>query len=85
MPKIVPLFSAHWVVLRLLYPNADIPVISMSVNPRMTPEEQYKIGQSLQKLRAKDILVIASGGTVHNLRAVKWQQDQITDWALQFD
>src|SRR3954470_23966088 len=61
-----------WVVLRLLYPNADIPVISMSVNPNLKPEEQYKIGKSVSSLRTNDVLIIASGGTVHNLRAVKW-------------
>lgn len=74
-----------WVVLRLLYPNADIPVISMSVNPNLTPEEQYNIGKSLSALRANDILIIGSGGTVHNLRAVKWAEDGVDQWALEFD
>ncbi|KAB7704363.1 dioxygenase [Bacillus aerolatus] len=76
-----------WVVLRLLYPEADIPVISMSVNPHLTPEEQYKIGKSLSELREKDILIIGSGGTVHNLGAVKMVADnvQVDDWALDFD
>ncbi|MBP3040083.1 dioxygenase [Bacillaceae bacterium Marseille-Q3522] len=76
-----------WVVLRLLYPNADIPVISMSVNPHLTPEEQYKIGKSLSVLREKDVLIIGSGGTVHNLRALKMVQDdgEIDHWALEFD
>ncbi|GMA60069.1 dioxygenase [Alicyclobacillus fastidiosus] len=74
-----------WVVLRLLYPDADIPVIAMSVNPRVSPEEQYKIGWSLSQLRERDILVIASGGTVHNLRALNWQEDGVDEWALQFD
>lgn len=74
-----------WVVLRLLYPNADIPVISMSVNPRLSPEQQYKIGQSLAILRANNILVIASGGTVHNLRALQRTESQVNDWALEFD
>ena len=74
-----------WVVLRLLYPNADIPVISMSVNPKLKPEEQYKIGKSLSALRANDVLIIASGGTVHNLRAVKWADNEIDQWALEFD
>ena len=64
-----------WVVLRLLYPNADIPVIAMSVNPKLTPAEQYKIGKSLAALRANDVLIIGSGGTVHNLRAVSWGDD----------
>ncbi|GAA3326990.1 hypothetical protein GCM10020331_065170 [Ectobacillus funiculus] len=45
-----------WVVLRLLYPDADIPVISMSVNPHLSPEEQYKIGKSLSALREKKML-----------------------------
>lgn len=75
-----------WVVLRLLYPNADIPVISMSVNPNLSPEEQYKIGKSLSELREKDILIIASGGTVHNLRALKWADNGVVDsWALEFE
>jgi 4,5-DOPA dioxygenase extradiol len=75
-----------WVVLRLLYPNADIPVISMSVNPKLLPEEQYKIGKSLSALRANDVLIIGSGGTVHNLRAVNFADNgQIDQWALEFD
>jgi 4,5-DOPA dioxygenase extradiol len=74
-----------WVVLRLLYPNADIPVIAMSVNPNLKPEEQYKIGKSLSALRASDILIIGSGGTVHNLRTVKWAEQGVDSWALEFD
>ncbi|MBU8878478.1 dioxygenase [Bacillus sp. FJAT-29790] len=76
-----------WVVLRLLYPNADIPVISMSVNPNLSPEEQYKIGKALSELREKDILIIGSGGTVHNLRALKMGEGEgaIDGWALDFD
>ncbi|WAH37575.1 DODA-type extradiol aromatic ring-opening family dioxygenase [Alicyclobacillus dauci] len=76
-----------WVVLRLLYPNADVPVMSMSVNPRLSPEQQYNIGKALSALREKDVLIIGSGGTVHNLRAVDWQADgiRITPWAQEFD
>lgn len=75
-----------WVVLRMLYPNADIPVISMSVNPNLSPAEQYQIGKALLELRKKDILIIASGGTVHNLRALKWADNgQVDSWALEFD
>lgn len=76
-----------WVVLRMLYPDADIPVISMSVNPRLSPAKQYDIGKSLAKLREKDVLIIGSGGTVHNLRALNWGKDQGEgdEWALAFD
>lgn len=75
-----------WVVLRMLYPNADIPVIAMSVNPYLTPDEQYKIGKALSGLREEDILIIASGGTVHNLGAIKWADNgDVDSWALEFD
>lgn len=76
-----------WVVLKMMYPNADIPVVSMSVNPDIAPAEQYKIGKSLAALREKDVLIIASGGTVHNLRAVKMMGDNgsADKWALEFD
>jgi 4,5-DOPA dioxygenase extradiol len=71
----------------MLYPEADIPVISMSVNPELPPQEQYKIGQSIAALREKNILIIGSGGTVHNLMAVRMggAQGSVDGWALDFD
>lgn len=75
-----------WVVLSMLYPEADIPVISMSVAPDISPQEQYKIGKALAKLRANDVLVIASGGTVHNLRAVRFgEETKVDQWAEEFE
>ncbi len=76
-----------WVVLKLLYPNADVPVISMSVNSNLLPTEQYNIGKLLSQLRKEDILIIASGGTVHNLGALKMGNEDgtIDQWALDFD
>ncbi len=74
-----------WIVLRLLFPEADIPVIAMSVNPDYPPEQQYVIGKSLQSLRQQDVLIIGSGGTVHNLGAVEWQETATNPWALEFD
>lgn len=76
-----------WVVLRMLYPNADIPVVEMSVNPNLTPDEQYRIGKALSALRENDVLIVGSGGTVHNLRAVKMHQQrgQADAWAVEFD
>ncbi|WP_276353337.1 DODA-type extradiol aromatic ring-opening family dioxygenase [Cohnella caldifontis] len=55
-----------WTILRRMYPDADIPLIAMSVNPDLKPEEQYAIGKALASLRAEDVLVIGSGVTVHN-------------------
>lgn len=74
-----------WVVLRMLYPEADIPVVGLSVNPQLSPEEQYRIGQALAPLRQEDVLIIGSGGTVHNLRRINWQANRADDWAVGFD
>lgn len=79
-----------WVVLRLLYPEADIPVVALSVNPHLAPEEQYRIGKVLAPLKEKGVLIIGSGGTVHNLRMLDWERDKEekeagADWAGQFD
>lgn len=74
-----------WVVLRLLYPDADIPVIALSVNRYLTGEQQYQVGQALTSLREQDILVIGSGGTVHNLRRLNWESNGVDPWASEFD
>ncbi|SDI02774.1 dioxygenase family protein [Alteribacillus bidgolensis] len=76
-----------WVVLKLLYPNADIPVVSMSVNPALSPQEQYKIGKALTSLREKDVMVIGSGGLVHNLSILRMDKDddKVEEWVLEFD
>ncbi|MFB4162251.1 dioxygenase [Alteribacillus sp. JSM 102045] len=76
-----------WVVLKLLYPNADIPVISMSVNPALSPEEQYSIGKSLALLREKDVMIIGSGGLVHNLSIIRMDTDDnhVEEWVLDFE
>ena len=74
-----------WVVLRLLYPEADVPVIALSVNRYLTGEQQYRIGQALASLREQDVLVIGSGGTVHNLRRLNWESTGADAWAMEFD
>lgn len=74
-----------WVVLRLLYPDADIPVVALSVNRYLTGQQQYQVGQALASLREQDVLVIGSGGTVHNLRRLNWGSNEIDPWALEFD
>lgn len=74
-----------WVVLQLLYPQADIPVAVLSVNPTLSPGEQYNLGKALSKLREEDILIIGSGGTVHNLRSVNWRSTSVDNWAMEFE
>jgi 4,5-DOPA dioxygenase extradiol len=74
-----------WAPLSLLYPAADIPVVALSVNPGLSPEEYYRIGKSLEPLREKDVLIIGSGGTVHNLSRLDWSNGSAQSWAVAFD
>jgi 4,5-DOPA dioxygenase extradiol len=74
-----------WTLLQRLFPNADIPVVQISVNPFLHPEKQYQIGAALRELGKEDILVIGSGVTVHNLRIIKWGQTTPEPWAVEFD
>jgi len=74
-----------WAILKLLYPDADIPVVTLSVNRYLTNAQQYQIGQALAALKEQGVLIIGSGGTVHNLRRVKWQAQGEDEWAVAFD
>jgi 4,5-DOPA dioxygenase extradiol len=57
-----------WVPLRLMFPEADVPVIPLSIQSRGGPQQAYALGQALAPLAAKGFLVIASGNVTHNLR-----------------
>jgi 4,5-DOPA dioxygenase extradiol len=74
-----------WTILKLMYPEADIPVVTMSVNTELKPEEHYRIGQSIRRFKENDFLIICSGGIVHNLGRVKYGPSDIDSWAVRFD
>ena len=74
-----------WTLLRHLYPNANIPVIQISINSRLSIENQVKIGNALKNIGEEDILIIGSGNTVHNLRLVNFEQTSVDSWAHEFD
>jgi 4,5-DOPA dioxygenase extradiol len=73
-----------WAVLCQMYPNADVPVVQLSLDERRAPAAHYELGRELRGLRKKGVLVIGSGNIVHNLREVAWG-DTAYDWALDFD
>ncbi|XP_031627549.1 uncharacterized protein LOC116343559 [Contarinia nasturtii] len=75
-----------WSVLIQMYPNADIPVVQLSIDASKSPLEHYELGQKLNALRDQDILIVASGNVVHNLRALKWRDDsEPYPWAQSFN
>lgn len=73
-----------WSVLRRMFPEADVPVLQLSLDFDQPPAFHYQLGQNLKYLRSRGVLVIGSGNMVHNLRAMVWQ-DTAFDWALDFD
>jgi 4,5-DOPA dioxygenase extradiol len=76
-----------WSVLRHLYPNADIPVIQLSIDYTKPPQYHFELAQQLNKLRNKGILIVGSGNIVHNLRLVDFhnfhKDDYGFDWAIE--
>lgn len=75
-----------WSVLAHLYPDADIPVIQLSLNAFKRADYHVQLGARLAALSARGVLVIASGNVVHNLRRIDWNsRDTAESWVERFD
>jgi 4,5-DOPA dioxygenase extradiol len=81
-----PFDHGVWVPLSLMYPQADIPVVQVSLPTRGGPALQSRIGHALASLRANDVLLIGSGSITHNLRELDWHAgpESVEPWALSF-
>lgn len=75
-----------WVPLMLMYPDADIPVVQLSLPSHAGPELQVKVGQALRSLREQGVLLVGSGSITHNLGELNWRAgpEVIAPWAGEF-
>lgn len=77
-----------WVPLKWMYPAADIPVTQLSVQSRRNMAHHVALGRALESFRDEEVLVLGSGGIVHNLRDLEWHlrgQREATEWARSFN
>ncbi|HET7728722.1 MAG TPA: class III extradiol ring-cleavage dioxygenase [Usitatibacter sp.] len=74
-----------WVPLKWMYPGAEIPVTQLSVQPHLGPKHHHAIGRALAPLRDEGVLVLGSGGIVHNLREIQWRAREPVAWARGFN
>lgn len=76
-----------WSVVRNMYPEANIPVLQLSIDYTKDARYHYELAQELAALRRKGVLILGSGNMVHNLRMMSWEMINGGgyDWALEMD
>jgi len=75
-----------WSVLKHFYPNADVPIVELSLDYTKSAEYHYTLARELAGLREKGVLIVGSGNMVHNLRMAAWDKLNVDfgyDWALE--
>lgn len=89
--KVIPdhdwgLDHGTWTIVRHMYPDANIPVLQLSIDYTQNAQYHYELAQELSQLRKKGVLIIGSGNMVHNLRILNWNQpDAGFDWAVEMN
>jgi 4,5-DOPA dioxygenase extradiol len=81
-----PFDHGVWVPLSLMYPQADIPIVQVSLPSHQGPALQTRVGQALAQLRDRGVLIIGSGSITHNLRELDWHAgpERVEPWARAF-
>lgn len=76
-----------WIPMRLLYPEANVPLVEVSLPIPRDPETVVRVGMALSPLRDRGVILSGSGGIVHNLRLARLERKQgpVDEWARQFD
>ncbi|MDO8499823.1 MAG: 4,5-DOPA dioxygenase extradiol [bacterium] len=75
-----------WVVIKRLFPEADVPVFQMSLDATKPPQFHYDLARELHALRRQGVLIIGSGNIVHNLWLITYDETAPPyDWAIEFD
>ncbi len=74
-----------WSVLAPMYPEADVPVVQLSLDSRQPAGFHYRLGKALAALREEGILIVASGNVVHNLRLLNYRDPTPPAWAVEAD
>jgi 4,5-DOPA dioxygenase extradiol len=74
-----------WSVMKFLFPDADVPVLQLSLDLRRTPQEHFEIGKALAGLRDEGVLIVGTGNIVHNLQLYNPRATGPEPWAQTFD